>query len=325
MKKLFFLIALITCIPTLFGCGSSSAPKQKAAVKPRQVKLLLDFTPNAAHAGIYAMSVEKIDRAHGLDTQIQLPGSSGDSIKLLLSNKVNAAVLDIHDLAIARERGKSVVGIVPIVQRPLASLLAQPGITSPRDLVGKRVGVSGLPSDEAVLASIVRGAGGNSDKVKKVTIGFNAVASMLSKKVAAATAFWNVEGLALQTKRRKSKIFKVDDFGAPSYPELVLCVTENTLKSDPKLVSQLQQAVREGYGLVGQQPQVGVQALHKRVPTLKTAEIQQQLKAISPAFKSKAGEYGVFDQEALEQWATWEQKFGIVKEKLAIDQVFWLK
>ena len=71
------------------------------------------------------------------------------------------AILDIHDLGLAREQGRDIVGVMAFVQRPLAAVLAQPAIRSPQELEGKRAGVSGLPSDEAVLRSVVAGDGGD--------------------------------------------------------------------------------------------------------------------------------------------------------------------
>ena len=55
------------------------------------------------------------------------------------------AILDIHDLGLAREKGRDLVGVMAFVQSPLAAVLAQPGIRTPKDLEGERAGVSGLP------------------------------------------------------------------------------------------------------------------------------------------------------------------------------------
>src|SRR5579884_596942 len=112
-----------------------------------------------------------------------------------------------------------------IVERPLSAVIAAPGIASPKALQGKTVGITGVPSDTAVLRSVVAGAGGDPSKVKTVTIGFDAVADLLAGRVAAATAFWNDEGQAIRSKRPGFHIFRVEDYGAPSYPELVLCAT----------------------------------------------------------------------------------------------------
>src|SRR5262249_38665041 len=151
------------------------------------------------------------------------------------TGRANFAILDIHDLAIARERGKDIVGIMALVQRPLASVIAAPTARSPRDLAGKTVGVTGVPSDTAVLRSVVSGGGGGPARLKSVTTGFNAVPALLSGRVAAATAFWNDEGVTLQRRHHGFHVFRVDRYGAPSYPELVVCATRASLNEDPGL------------------------------------------------------------------------------------------
>ena len=84
---------------------------------------------------------------------------------------------------------------MPIVQRPLAAVIARPRgpVDRPRDLEGRTVGVTGLPSDEAVVDSEVSADGGDPAKVHRVTIGFNAVSALAAGKVDAATGFWNAE------------------------------------------------------------------------------------------------------------------------------------
>src|SRR5215216_5421840 len=218
-------VLLAVAFLSLAGCGGllgGDRPNEEAS-------LLLDFTPNAVHAGIYLATARDYDEAEGVQLQVRAPGASTDALRLLQAGRVEEAILDIHDLALAREQGRDVVGVMALLQRPLASVLAQPEIRRPRDLAGKRAGVTGLPSDVAVLRSVVQGDGGDPEAVKTTTIGFEAVKAMLAKRVAAATAFWNVEGVALHAQRPDTREFRVDDYGAPPYPELVLCATRTTL------------------------------------------------------------------------------------------------
>ncbi|MEN3282136.1 MAG: putative hydroxymethylpyrimidine transport system substrate-binding protein, partial [Solirubrobacteraceae bacterium] len=231
MARRPLLVLAVAAALVLGGCsqGSEDRPDQSAT-------LVLDFQPNAVHAGIYLALERDYDGAEGVTLHVQAPSSSTDSVKLLLSGRAQFAILDIHDLALAREKGRDVVGVMAIVQRPLAAVMAQPQIRRPRDLEGKRAGVTGLPSDDAVLDSIVRGDGGDPAKVRKVTIGFQAVAALLAHRVDAATAFWNAEGVALSAQRPGIRQFKVDDYGAPPYPELVLCVSRETLQDDRSTV-----------------------------------------------------------------------------------------
>ena len=89
-----------------------------------QPALALDFQPNAVHAGIYAAERLGLDRENGVDLEIRVPAASTDSLKLLAAGRADMAVVDIHDLGLARERGQDVVGIGALVQRPLAAVIA---------------------------------------------------------------------------------------------------------------------------------------------------------------------------------------------------------
>ena len=300
------------------GCGTS----EKAARPGGSATLLLDFQPNAVHAGLYSAVARGYDEAEGVKLHIRVPGTSTDAVKLLLSGRTTFAILDIHDLALAREKGRDIVGVMPIVQRPLAAVLAQPDVRSPRDLEGRRVGVTGLPSDDAVLDSIVTGAGGDPKKVSRTTIGFNAVPSLLADKVAGATAFWSVEGVNLARRRPGFHSFKVDAYGAPTYPELVLVVARTTLTDDPATVRATVDAIRRGEQFAIDDPESSTQDLLAANPGLDAGEIAAQLDALDGAFVGDDDKPGVFDPRDLIGWAGWEQRFGIVRTKPAVRRMF---
>jgi NitT/TauT family transport system substrate-binding protein/putative hydroxymethylpyrimidine transport system substrate-binding protein len=288
------------------GCGGQSGGHLPSA------SLVLDFTPNAVHAGIYSALAHDLDRRHGVRLHVIVPSASTDSIKLLKAGRVDFAILDIHDLALARARGADIVGIMAIVERPLAAVLAAPGIASPRDLDGRTVGITGVPSDTAVLDSVVSGAGGDPHRLHTVTIGFDAVADLLAGRVAGATAFWNDEGVTLRRLRRGFHVFRVDAYGAPSYPELVLCATAARLKHDPALARSVVAALVAGYGFTLAHPARSASDLESLVSGLDPALVRAQLSALLPAFRAADGRVGELDPGALERWSAWEVRFGIV-------------
>jgi ABC-type nitrate/sulfonate/bicarbonate transport system substrate-binding protein len=312
-------------VATLAGCGSSSSSTQSRAsarAPVRDATLILDFTPNAVHAGVYSALARHYDRAEGVHLHVIAPTASTDSIKLLETGRVDFAILDIHDLALARERGQDVVGIMAIVQRPLSSVIAAPDIGSPRALEGKTVGITGVPSDTAVLRSVVAGSGGDPAKVKTITIGFNAVADLLGGRVSAATAFWNDEGQAVQSKRPGFHIFRVENYGAPAYPELVLCATRQTLRSDRKLAQLVVDALVRGYQFTLSDPSQSADDLEHAVPALDPKLVVAQLHGLLPAFRNPGGRVGELDPVGLRAWSAWEARFGIVPRPPAVARTF---
>jgi putative hydroxymethylpyrimidine transport system substrate-binding protein len=303
----------------LAGCGGGTTGSDRPN---EDASLLLDFTPNAVHAGIYLATARGYDEAEGVNLDVRAPGASTDALRLLQGGRVDMAILDIHDLALAREHGRDVVGVMALLQRPLASVLAQPSIARPRDLEGKRAGVSGLPSDVAVLRSVVAGDGGDPGAVKMTTIGFEAVKALLARRVDAATAFWNVEGVALQAKRPGIREFRVDDYGAPPYPELVLCVTRRTLDEKRPVIRATIRALRRGYQEADNDPESAVSALLDANPDLDRAAADAQLSAVAPAFTAGADYYGQLRAGVLEKWAAWDLRFGIVKKPIDVGSAF---
>src|SRR3954449_4016803 len=258
MRRCLPAVALLAI--ALAGCGNSS-PKAGA---PVPVSLALDFTPNAAHAPIYAAVRTGADRRHGVKLRILGPGSgTPDSLKLVTSGRADVGVLDIHDLGLAADRGADVVAIGALVQKPLAAVIARAGIKRPRDLAGKTVGVTGLPSDVAVLNAVVSGDGGDFSAVKQHTIAFSAVPQMVAGKVDAVTAFWNAEGVVLHQRGVKTSDFRVDDYGAPPYPEVVLFAKRSTVQKRPKELKALLAALADGVQSVHKDPGAAIKQIAK--------------------------------------------------------------
>ncbi len=312
MRATTLATALVACLLAACGSGASTTATR---TPERPATLILDFTPNAVHTGIYAALARHYDRAAGVNLHVIAPTASTDSIKLLETGKVNFAILDIHDLAIARERHQDVVGIMAIVERPLSAVIAAPDIRSPKGLQGRTVGITGVPSDTAVLRSVVTGSGGDPAKVKTITIGFNAVADLLANRVAAATAFWNDEGLTIQSRRGGRSpfhVFRVDDYGAPSYPELVLCATAQTLRRDPGLARHVVSALVRGYQFTLSNPAASARDLERLAPGLDPKLVSTQLNALLPAFRAPDRRVGELELAELRTWARWEARFGIV-------------
>lgn len=317
MRRAVALLAAVLLLAGLAGCGGNGAEPGA----PKGVALVLDFVPNAAHAGIYAAQAQDYYDDAGVELTIRQPGESTDAPKLLQAGRVEFAILDIHDLGIARERGLDVVGVMPIVQRPLASIIARGDgpVRRPRRLEDRTVGVTGLPSDEAVVDSEVAADGGDPARVERVTIGFNAVSSLAAGKVDAVTGFWNSEGVALRRQGVPVRIFKVNRYGAPPYPELILTASRDTIQQEPELVDAVVAATSRGYELASDHPVQALDDLLAAVPSLDRADQTAQLRALRSDLHPAP-----FDEKVLREWAAWDLEYGLLKRPLDVDAAFRL-
>jgi putative hydroxymethylpyrimidine transport system substrate-binding protein len=307
------ILPLLAAAFALAACGSDDGDGSQSAT------LALDFQPNPVHAGIDAALREDLDGRHGVDLRVRVPSASTDSLKLLAAGRADLSVVDIHDLGLAREQGRDLVGVGALVQRPLAAVIARAEIRRPRDLEGRRVGVTGLPSDDAVLRSVVESDGGDFGSVERVTIGFSAVPSLIARRVDAVVSFWNAEGVALRERGVRTREFRVDEYGAPRYPELVLVTERATLEERRSLVEDVLAALADGTraALADRDAAVAdlVEASGADEPL-----VRAQLAAVAPALRPPMR----LDRAALEGWAEFDARFGILERAPEVDEAFAL-
>jgi putative hydroxymethylpyrimidine transport system substrate-binding protein len=306
------LLVLATLLAALAGCGDDDPTGADRAT------LALDFQPNAVHAGIYAAQRRRVDDRHGLDLKVRVPAASTDSLKLLAAGRADMAVVDIHDLGLARQAGSDIVGVGALVQRPLAALIARrASIARPRDLEGKRVGVTGLPSDDAVLRAIVENDDGDLERVERVTIGFSAVPSLIAGRVDAVVSFWNAEGVALRQRGVATREFRVDEFGAPTYPELVLAVSRETLAERRELVRRMLSTLAAGTRAALSDRAAAIGDIVE-VSGADEPLVRAQLRAVAPALRPPL----TLDRRALQGWARFDARFGILQEQPDVSEAF---
>ena len=307
MRRVAALLAAALLV-VLTGCGGGGAEPGA----PRGATLVLDFQPNAVHSGIYAAQANGDFNDEGIDLHIQEPSSTADSAKLLEAGRADFAVMDINDFGIARERGLDLVAIAAIVQRPLASVIARnpTEIRTPADLAGKRIGVTGVPSDDAVLDTVLRSGGVDPSSVHRVTIGFNAVADLAAGSVDAATGFWNAEGVELQQRGIPIREFRVDDFGAPRYPELVVVTAARDCGNATALLAGLQR----GYAFLRDHPDQALEDLLDQVNGLDPGSQRSQFQALiaADAFAGPSGDTAQLNPVDERGWLGWASRHDLV-------------
>jgi putative hydroxymethylpyrimidine transport system substrate-binding protein len=304
------VLVLVAVAVVSAGCGDDGP-------RTERVTLALDFQPNPAHAGIYATLREDLDAQAGVDLEVRVPSSSSDSLKLLAAGRADLSVVDIHDLGLARERGEDLVAVGALVQRPLAAVIARPEIRRPRDLEGRRVGVTGLPSDDAVLRAVVENDGGDFRRVRRVTIGFSAVPSLIAGRVDAVVAFWNAEGVALRERGVRTREFRVEEHGAPRYPELVLVTEREKLRRMREGVARVVDALAHGTRAALADSDATVEDL-VQASGADEPLVRAQFDAVAPALRPPMR----FDREALRAWARFDVRFGILERRPDVDATF---
>ena len=155
-------VALIVAALALSACGSSgdaASARSSSALAPgalhkrTPVTLILDFIPNAVHAGIYRAIAAGYYARENIDLHVIQPTSTSETLKLIDAGRAQFGLADGIDVAEEIANGHDAKAVMAITQLPLGApiALASEHLTSPTQLQGKTVGITGVPSDTAVL------------------------------------------------------------------------------------------------------------------------------------------------------------------------------
>jgi len=321
MRRLIPLLAAIALLGA--GCGAKQEPGPGAHADAQKLRLVLDYFPNADHAGIYAAQATGEYERSGLDVEIKTPPDPSAPLKLLQAGRADLVLSYEPELLLARDKGATdLVAVGALVEKPLTSMIALPDskIRTAEDLAGKRVGTAGIGYQSAYLKTILSKAGVDPGSVKETNVGFDFVRPLITKKVDATLgAFWNYEGVDLQRRGKHPTILKMDELGVPTYDELVFVARKQDLDEERgSAVRRFIQATARGHRTLAKDPAAGVDALMEAAPDLDRGLQQAAVKATLPAFfppKGKDLPWGWQDLASWDAYGKWMFQNGLLKRQ----------
>jgi putative hydroxymethylpyrimidine transport system substrate-binding protein len=267
MKPVIALLCAAALVAA--GCGEKEDVLEPSGSK--RVELMLDYFPNADHAGIYAAQAGGHFEQAGLGVQIRQPSDPAAPIKQVAAGRVDLAISYAPEVLRARDQGLSVVAVGALVREPLTSIISLPEakIQTARDLRGKTVGTAGIDYQSAYLQTILREAGVPADSVTERNVGFSLTPALLTGRVDAVLgAFWNYEGTELRMRGKRPRIIRMDDAGVPPYDELVLVANEDALERDGDKIRAFIGALSRGTRDLERDPDKALQGLLEANPDL---------------------------------------------------------
>jgi putative hydroxymethylpyrimidine transport system substrate-binding protein len=301
------LCALLALAAVVGGCGEKEDVLEPQGSKP--VELMLDWFPNADHAGIYAAQAGGHFEQAGLDVAIRQPPDPAAPIKQVAAGRVDLAISYEPEVLRARDQGLPVVSIGAIVQKPLTSIISLPEakIRGPADLKGKTVGTAGIDYQSAYLRTILVEAGVQPGTVEERNVGLTLTPALLTGRVDAVLgAFWNYEGTELRLRGKRPRIIRVDEAGVPTYNELVLVANERSLERDAEKLRAFIGALSRGTRDLREDPERAIEGLLEANPDL-DPELQRAVVNVTlPLFFPPRGKpFAWQDPEQWDAFAAW--------------------
>jgi putative hydroxymethylpyrimidine transport system substrate-binding protein len=240
--KLKYLIVFLIVAVLLGGVSNTLAASEKMTV-------VLDWFVNPDHGPLFVALEKGFFKQQGLDVSFQVPSNPNDPPKLVAAKKADIAVSYQPQHYLHVDQGLPLVRIATLVATPLNTLvvLADSDINNLAQLKGKTVGYSIGGFETVILKVMLESQGLSIDAVKLVNVNFSLSPSLFSKSTDAVVgAFRNFELNQMDIEGRPGRAFYVEEYGIPSYDELILVARRDDIKSLKfrKFVDALEEGVR---------------------------------------------------------------------------------
>jgi ABC-type nitrate/sulfonate/bicarbonate transport system substrate-binding protein len=329
-KRLRWVGAATLVISALvIGCSSdsddSASEREPSAAEP--VTLVLDWTPNTNHAGIYVAQAEGYYADAGLDVEIIQPGESG-SLPALGSGQAEFAVTVQEQLIPARAEDVPAVAVAAVLQHNTSSLVAlgDEGIDAPADLVGKRYGGFGGQLETELVQSLVECDGGDPAGVEFVEVG------NVDYRVGLEEDFYDfvwifdgwdgirlgeVEGVDVTTLPFRDYEDCIPDWYTP-----MLATTEQLVADDPDTVAAFVEATARGYEYAIDHPDEAAAILLEAAPELDADLVEASMAYLADQFAADAPQWGWQEERVWVDFEAFLRRSGLVTEQIDVAEAY---
>lgn len=289
-----------------------------------KVTLVLDWTPNTNHTGLYAARDLGYWKDRGLDVEIVQPPETGAS-QMTASGAADFGVGYQEELTLARENGVPLVSLAAIIQHNTSGFAApvDKNIKTPADFVGKNYGGWGSPVESAVLQTLMQQQGLDSSEINIINIGNADYFTAVKRDIDFAWIYYAWTGIEAELRNEPLDMIWLTDYDERlDYYTPLLMTSEKMIQDKPEIVRAFVEGAAEGYRYAIDNPQEAAELLIKAVPDLDEELVRASQAWLSPRYQDDAPRWGEQKKEVWEGYADWMRSHGIMEKELNLDEAF---
>jgi ABC-type nitrate/sulfonate/bicarbonate transport system substrate-binding protein len=131
--------------------------------------------------------------------------------------------------------------------------------------------------------------------------------------------FWSQEAILFaQQSKDKPVVIRLEDFGFPKFPEIVLFCREDLLKKNPEMVRKFLAATNEGMKYSFANKNAAMKGLAAHIEGMKAEELTPYFDALAPVFIGEHTVYGVMDIKGIQTYSDWATRMGLLNLKTPV-------
>ena len=322
-KYISIALAGALMLTTLSGC---SKKEEKSANKGEKVTVVLDWTPNTNHTGLYTALENGYYKDQGLDVEIVQPPEGG-AASLVASGKADFGISYQEEVTYAKTSDDPlpIKAIAAVIQHN-SSGFASPkdkNIKTPKDFEGKIYGGWGSESETAAIKAVMEKTGADFDKVTIADIGQDDFFTATTNSVDFA---WIYEGWGVVQAKLKNfdlNFIPLNQFDKRlDYYTPVIISNETLLNDNPELAKKFMKATTEGYQFAIDNPEEAAKILVKHAPEIDEELAIESQKFLASKYKDDAPRWGEMKDEVWNNYTAFLKEYGLINKDLKPEDAY---
>lgn len=315
------ILAMLFVALFLAACGSNgNGDSGSANGKLTPVDFQLSWLPGGENSGFFVGEEKGFYAQEGIDLNIKHSNDPTLSIKLVASGERPMGIAYTGDILFAAAKGENVTSVYTLTKSSPFGLVAlkDSGIKGPKDLVGKRVGVTSLPTDQAYFDNMLKEAGVNKSDVEVVDPGQGGVDQIIQGNLDATSALVEYEPIILDSQGYPDHTFiHYSDYGAPDAPFYDIVVNPDWLKDHGDVVRGFLRATRKSFEWTSAHTAEAADIFVKQFP-------EQDPKLVAKLWTAEraVGGDGSHNPAAFKDLATFFEQHGLLEKPVDVTQLY---
>ena len=311
MKRIGILVLLAM---VLVGC--------QAKTSQERVRIVLDWTPNTNHTGLYVALEKGYFKDKGLDVEIVQPPEDGTTALVAAGGaEFGVSFQDTLAPVFANKQTIPVTAVAALIQHNTSGLISlkEKGIDTPQKLENHTYATWDAPIEKAIIRNVMAKDHGNFDTVKLVPSQVTDVISALQTNIDAVWVFQGWDGMAFRVAGIETNFINFADFGSElDFYSPVLIANNTYLNEHAKQAKDVLSAVQKGYEFAIENPQDAADILMQHAPELQNNKelIYQSQQWLASQYLAEVSQWGRFDAARWNGFYKW-----LFDEKLIETQI----
>lgn len=325
LKRLISVTVLFTMMLSFAACG-----KKEGAME--EITMVLDWTPNTNHTGLYvALELGYYEQA-GLDVSIVQPPEDGAAV-MVASGQAQFGI-DFQDYltpAFISDNPLPITAVAGIIQHNTSGIISVKGngITSPKGMENHNYATWDLEIEKAMLRYLVEKEGGDFDKVGLIPSTVTDVVTALklgqdntsegsgADNVDCVWIYYAWDGIATKLANLETDFFFFKDYDeALDYYSPVIIGNNQYLEQHKDESKAFMQATKKGYEYAMAHPEEAAAILLKYAPELDETLVKESQKWLSTQYQADAQCWGIIDANRWDAFYAWLYEQGVIDTKI---------